>query len=94
MKRIGLLVTMMFSTSCAITQRVESAFDCSAVCDRYASCYDDKYDKDACKSRCRRAAAEDPDYRRKADMCEACISERSCAAATFSCLTECVSVVP
>jgi hypothetical protein len=81
-------------SGCALTQRVESAFDCSAVCERYASCYDTSYDTDACKSRCRRAAAEDPDYRRRADMCEACISQRSCAAATFSCLTECVSVVP
>lgn len=94
LKRLGFLVMVFWSTSCAMTQRIESAFDCNGICQRYASCFSKDYDTDACAARCRRSAAEDADYRRKANVCEACISERSCAAATFSCLTECVSVVP
>ncbi|MDP2275383.1 MAG: hypothetical protein Q8N23_29375 [Archangium sp.] len=94
LKRIGLLTMMVFSSSCAVVQKIDSVIDCAGICDRYASCFDSAYDKSACASRCRQAASDQPDYRRKADMCNACISERSCVAASFACATECVSVVP
>jgi hypothetical protein len=48
----------------------------------------------ACAERCRDSASKDDDFRRKADTCNACITERSCVAATFACVGECVSVVP
>lgn len=94
LKRIGLVAMMVFSSSCAVVQKIDTAIDCNGICDRYASCFDSAYDKSACASRCRQAASDQPDYRRKADMCSACISERSCAAASFACATECLSVVP
>jgi hypothetical protein len=77
-----------------VVQKVESAIDCNGICDRYASCFDKKYDTSDCASRCRASASANPDFRRKADVCNACITDRSCVAATFACVTECVSVVP
>ena len=93
-KRLSLLLVMFLSTSCAVVQKIDSAIDCGGICSRYASCFDSKYDTSACETRCRKAGSEDADYRRKADVCNACISERSCASAGFSCATECLSVVP
>jgi hypothetical protein len=91
--RLALLVVLSLS-SCAVVQKVDTAIDCGGICDRYASCFDKGYDTSACASRCRARAAKDRDFRRKADMCMACITERSCMEATVSCLPECVSVVP
>ncbi|HEY0881992.1 MAG TPA: hypothetical protein VGD87_10705 [Archangium sp.] len=88
------LLFVVLSTGCAVVQKVDSAIDCAGICDRYASCFDKSYDTGACASRCRSEASKDKNYRRKADMCMACITERSCAEATMSCLTECASVVP
>lgn len=93
-KRLSLVVVMLFSTGCALVQKIDTAIDCGGICARYASCFDSKYDTSACESRCRKSASKDSDYRRKADMCNACISERSCASAGFGCATECISVVP
>lgn len=94
LKRLGLATLLCLSSSCAVVQKIDSAIDCNGICDRYASCFDKKYDVSACASRCRDSASKEPDFRRKADMCNACISERSCVQATFACVTECVSVVP
>ena len=92
--RLFFALVLMFSTSCVVVQRVESAIDCNGICSRYASCFDKGYDTDACASRCRASARDDTDFRHKADSCNLCITERSCVAATFACVTQCVSVVP
>lgn len=89
-----LLSAALWLSSCAVAQRIDSAIDCSGICQRYASCFSSTYDVDACAARCRQSAASDVDFRRKADTCNACISERSCVQATFACVSECVSVVP
>lgn len=94
MKTIILLAFAVLSSGCAVVQKIDSVIDCQGICDRYRSCFDDKYDVSACASRCRKSASEDADFRRKADMCNACITDRSCVAASFACATECVSVVP
>lgn len=85
---------MVAVSACAVVQKVEAAIDCNGICERYASCFDKSYDVSACASRCRASASERPNFRRKADLCHACITERSCVAATFACVTECVAVVP
>jgi hypothetical protein len=72
----------------------DEAFDCQAVCSKYKDCLDNSYDVGSCRSRCRDKAAADTDYKRKADTCHACISDRSCADATIKCTTECASIVP
>lgn len=68
---------------------VDAAFDCQAVCSRYAECFDKDYNVGACRDRCRVEAKNNPDIKNKADQCEACIDDMSCASATFSCATTC-----
>jgi hypothetical protein len=69
-------------------------FDCQSVCSRYRDCFDGRYDVDGCRSRCTEEADRDIDYKRRADDCEACIDDRSCTSATFSCFTTCAGIVP
>ena len=73
---------------------IDSALDCHAICSRYSDCYDASYDVDACETRCRNHSSDDTDYRHLADQCSACIDDRACPTATFSCGSECVSIVP
>lgn len=91
---LGIASLLVVLSSCAVVQKVDTAIDCNGICERYASCFDKSYDTSACASRCRASAGKDREFRRKADMCMACITERSCMEATVSCMTECVSVVP
>ena len=91
--KLALGLVWMLS-GCAVVQKVDNAIDCNGICSRYATCFDANYDVSACELRCRDASSDDREYRRKADMCNACIGERSCAAATFSCVLECASIVP
>lgn len=72
---------------------VDAAFDCQAVCSRYAECYDKNYDVGACRDRCRAEAKHDPDIKAKADACEDCIDGMSCAGATFSCASSCGTIL-
>jgi hypothetical protein len=86
-------LAVFLMSRCAVVQRIDSALDCNAICERYASCFDKSYDVSACASRCRASASERPDFRRKADLCNACLTARSCVS-SFACVSECVSVVP
>jgi len=81
----------MFTSGC---DSVDAAFDCNSVCGRYRSCFDADYDTDACQDRCRTASANDSTVRSRADACEACIDDMSCAGATFNCAQDCSSIVP
>lgn len=94
MRLLALALASLLAPACAVVQKVDTAIDCSGICDRYASCFDARYDTSACASRCRASAAKDPAFRRKADVCNACITERSCVEATLACVRDCVSVVP
>ena len=85
-----IFVVAMLASSCG----VDNAIDRQSICDRYKSCFDSSYDVEACSSRCRNDSAKDTDYKRKADMCNACIDERSCSSATFNCASSCGSIVP
>ena len=91
--RRALALAVLFS-GCAVVQKVETAIDCNGICSRYRTCFDTRYDVSACELRCRDTSSTDTDYRRKADMCNACIGDRSCASATFACVVECAAIVP
>jgi len=86
-----LLVAALLFGGCGT---VDNAFDCNAICSRYKSCFDSSFDVAACGTRCRVASKGDADFTRRVNVCDACIDSRSCAAATFSCATSCVGVVP
>lgn len=75
-------------------QPIDAAFDCNTICTRYKDCFDGSYDVAACANRCRSKAAATPNYYRSVDTCEACITNRACASATFSCGGDCSEVVP
>ncbi len=90
MKSIFFFGFLLCVTGC---DSVDAAFDCDAICSRYKDCFDSNYDVGACASRCR-TKADDDTYRRQADQCDACIDNRSCTSAVFSCATECASIVP
>jgi hypothetical protein len=72
----------------------DAAFDCADVCGRYQECFDADYDVGACRSRCRTASDNDATVRNRADACEACIDDMSCAGATFNCVQDCSAIVP
>ena len=88
----GLVLATVLSamSGCAI----DAALDCNSICNRYKNCFDANYDVAACASRCRSHSASDTNYRRAADTCNACITDRACATAVFSCGGECSTVVP
>ncbi len=75
-------------------QPIDAAFDCDTICTRYKNCFDGSYNVETCASRCRENAKVEKDYYRAVNTCEACISDRACASATFSCGSDCSKVVP
>ena len=99
MKRTLPLAAFLLLGACAFgstigCDSIDEAFDCSDVCGRYRDCYDSSYDVDACESRCRTNAANDPNVKAAADACDSCIGDKSCASATFNCAGSCGSIVP
>jgi hypothetical protein len=91
---ISALIMIAVSAFPFACDEADTAFDCQKVCSRYQSCFDGDYDVSTCRDRCRDKARNDQDWENKADSCESCIDDRSCSDATFSCLTECVGIVP
>lgn len=73
--------------------QADNAVDCVAICDRYKTCFDSKYDTAKCVSRCT-DQANDEGYATKADACSNCIDDKSCTSATFTCTADCVGIVP
>lgn len=71
-----------------------AAVDCNTICTRYKDCYNGSYDVAACASRCRDRAASDKTTADAVTSCEACINDKACASATFSCGVDCSNVVP
>ena len=74
--------------------KADEIFDCQQVCTRYRDCYQADYNVDNCRSRCRSNSESDPSVRSAADQCEACIGDKSCLSATFSCASPCGAIVP
>jgi hypothetical protein len=93
MKRLHLMLAALFVGSFGFgfvgCGDAEQAFDCQSVCSKYSDCFDKNYDVSSCRDRCRNKVSRD-----KADSCESCISDKSCAPAAFSCATECAGIVP
>ncbi len=71
-----------------------NAVDCNSICDRYQTCFDASYDTSSCESRCRSDANSDPNYMDQSDACSSCITDKSCASATFTCGGDCAGIVP
>ena len=86
---VSVFTMIVASTGC---QEAENAYNCDQICDRYRDCFDANYDATACQSRCENKA-EESGFADKAESCEACVDDRSCTG-SFSCVDECVGIVP
>jgi len=91
---VASLLLLLMGASGGACRRAATAFDCQSVCARYRDCIDIKYDVGACQQRCRREAADNKSFERKADACDGCIKGHSCIGATFDCGGQCLGVVP
>src|SRR5216117_963120 len=87
---LAVLVAIAAFNGCDTADEV---FDCQQVCSRYKDCYEPGYDVASCRSRCRTRSESDSSVRSAADQCEACIGDKSCLSATFSCPI-CLNIVP
>jgi hypothetical protein len=92
--KTSLLAGLLALGSLVGCNAVENAIDCHGICTRYKDCYDTSYDVDKCASKCRDDANSDKDYMTKADACNDCIGDKSCASATFGCAVQCGGIVP
>ncbi len=96
MFKLGFASLFTLSVAFAITapacSSVDEAYDCNQICNKYKDCFDANYDASECASDCR-ASADDDSYAAKAEDCESCIDDRSCAG-TFACAGECAGIVP
>ena len=73
---------------------VQNAFNCGDLCNRYQSCFDSSYDTRACTDRCEDLADESQNFDERANRCQNCLNDNSCAAAaTFNC-PDCAGLVP
>lgn len=90
--RVAVIAGSLFAF--AGCQPVDAAFDCNTICTRYKDCYDGAYDVAACADRCRTKAQATANYYRSVNTCEACIDDRACVSATFTCGSDCSEVVP
>jgi hypothetical protein len=89
------LVLALAATACSDTvDEISNKIDCNSVCKRYADCFDADYDVDGCRDKCENSADSSEARESKLERCDDCLDAHSCTAATFSCATECVGIVP
>jgi hypothetical protein len=95
MNKVWLIPLGLFlAYGCDAADDIEATIDCDSVCSRYSECFDRNYDVSACRNRCEDSIDTGDLAQSNLDDCENCIDDRSCADATFSCATECISIVP
>jgi hypothetical protein len=92
LKMLVLSSAALCATGCIATE-VDQSVDCRDVCDRYSTCYNASYDTAACRNRCEGFVDTDG-HSQAANACDACMDDTSCAAAVFTCSTECSGILP
>ena|SRR5689334_24390137 len=98
MIKLGFAWLCLLSFASAVTSMgcdsADRIYDCASICDAYRDCLDASYDVGACTSKCRDNASSSQSFADRADDCQKCIDDRSCAGAVFSCATDCAGIVP
>jgi len=95
MKKAWLIPFGLFlAFGCDAADEIEAEIDCNSVCSRYSDCFNEDYDISECQDRCEDSIDRGDLAQSDLDECENCIDDRSCTDATFSCATECLSIVP
>jgi len=87
---LAAVVSFVGAGGCDETQ---NAFNCSDLCNRYRDCFDHNYNTSACSSRCQDLANNSQNFDERANSCQNCMNDNSCAAATFNCPV-CAGIVP
>jgi hypothetical protein len=72
---------------------VQNTFNCADLCNRYQDCFDSAYDTGACTDRCEDLADANQNLDERANRCQNCMNDNSCAAASFNC-PDCAGIVP
>jgi hypothetical protein len=95
MNKVWLIPLGLFlAYGCDAADAIEAKIDCHSVCTRYSDCFNADYDVSACQTDCENGVDSGDIDQSNLDDCENCIDDRSCADATFSCATDCISIVP
>ena len=99
MLKLGFIAMFTLTAALAVTTpgcdtAIDRAYDCNAICNKYKDCVNANYDAGACADRCRDNTAASESFEDKADECQACVDDRSCAGAVFGCGSECIGIVP
>ena len=72
---------------------VQNTFNCADLCNRYQDCFDKAYDTSACTNRCEDLADASQNFDVRANNCQNCLNDNSCAGAAFNC-PDCTGIVP
>jgi hypothetical protein len=87
---LAAIVTFVGAGGCDETQ---NAFNCTDLCNRYQDCFDQNYDVSACSSRCQNLANDSQNFDERANSCQNCMNDNSCAGAALTC-PSCAGIVP
>jgi hypothetical protein len=72
---------------------IQNTYNCSDLCNRYQDCFNQSYDTVACTDRCEDLADADQNFDERANDCQNCLNDHSCAGAALSC-PSCAGIVP
>jgi hypothetical protein len=81
-------------SSVSACDSADRIYDCASICDAYRDCLNEDYDVGACTTRCNDNASRSNSFKDRADACQKCINDRSCAGAVFGCAADCAGIVP
>ena len=92
---LALLVLLASNMACSAADPLTNRWDCQAICQRYADCFNHSYDVDACKDRCESDASNSDSKQNKLDDCHDCIGDQtSCVEDIANCSNSCGAFVP
>ena len=72
---------------------IQNTYNCSDLCNRYQDCFNQNYDTFTCTDRCEDLADESQNFDERANECQNCLNQHSCAGAALSC-PSCAGIVP
>ena len=87
-------MSLAFALTAQGCDSADRIYDCASICNSYKDCINSDYDVTACTQRCEDKASDDEAFEDRADDCQECVNDRSCASAVFSCTDNCIGIVP
>jgi hypothetical protein len=87
-------MSLAFALAAPACDSIDRIYDCASICNAYKDCINSNYDATACTQKCEDQASDSEAFEDRADDCQECIDDRSCAGSVFSCTDNCVGIVP